>query len=333
MAFQPPSWLRPNQAPQQLGLEDIFNAILQVRQMKQQDNAMYRQRGMDMAQLGFDPAGLTRGNARDEAGFAEYVRKRQEEDRLKGQQAQAGLAQTRASTERDLAAAEATRRGQTYFDPQNPDQRYALPTGAKPLPKNTPVVGVKPPAGYRYTNGGDLEAIPGGPASAKEEKATEKELSAARSGVQQATRQIDRIDTALKRTGPWTTGLPGKIFGSIPGTTAKNLRADLTTIKANLGFSELQAMRAASPTGGALGQVAVQELEALQSTLASLDPEQSDDTLKANLGQVRQHYQNWRETLSGRMPGETHGGQTQYDAEKERRYQEWKRNKLSGGKP
>src|SRR5690606_5605780 len=73
----------------------------------------------------------------------------------------------------------------------------------------------------------------------------------------------------------------------VAGTAAYDLRETIKTIKANLGFGELQAMRDASPTGGALGQVAVQELEALQSTLASLNPNQSEEQLKANLETVK----------------------------------------------
>jgi len=87
----------------------------------------------------------------------------------------------------------------------------------------------------------------------------------------------------------------------VPMTDARNLAADLETIKANLGFAELQAMRDASPTGGALGQVAVQELAALQSTVASLDQLQDPDQLKARLGEIKKHYQNWKNTLEGRQ--------------------------------
>lgn len=98
---------------------------------------------------------------------------------------------------------------------------------------------------------------------------------------------IKTIDKATGQTGWGETGLVGAVAGAIPGTTSYDLRQTVQTIKANLGFAELQAMRDASPTGGALGQVAVQELEALQSTLASLDPNQSEEQLKANLATVR----------------------------------------------
>lgn len=99
---------------------------------------------------------------------------------------------------------------------------------------------------------------------------------------------INTIDKAMGQAGWWETGLAGATLGNLPGSGAYDLRKTVTTIKANLGFSELQAMRDASPTGGALGQVAVQELEALQSTLANLDPNQSEEQLRENLALVKQ---------------------------------------------
>jgi hypothetical protein len=56
-------------------------------------------------------------------------------------------------------------------------------------------------------------------------------------------------------------------------------------------------MRDASPTGGALGQVAVQELVALQSTVASLDAAQSPKQLREALDKIERHYTKWRETV------------------------------------
>jgi len=62
----------------------------------------------------------------------------------------------------------------------------------------------------------------------------------------------------------------------------------INTVKANIGFDRLQEMRNASPTGGALGQVAVQELEMLQAVLGSLDP--TDANFASNLSKVKDLY-------------------------------------------
>jgi hypothetical protein len=81
------------------------------------------------------------------------------------------------------------------------------------------------------------------------------------------------------------------------------LAREIDTIKANLGFQELAAMRAASPTGGALGAIAVQELVALQSTVASLDIGQSPAQLRANLDKIEQHYSRWLKAVEDEARG------------------------------
>ena len=49
-------------------------------------------------------------------------------------------------------------------------------------------------------------------------------------------------------------------------------------------------MRDESPTGGALGQVAVQELVALRATMGSLDLKQSREVITRNLKRVKSEY-------------------------------------------
>ena len=90
----------------------------------------------------------------------------------------------------------------------------------------------------------------------------------------------------------------------IPGSKAKDLSSAIATIKARLGFDQLQQMRNSSPTGGALGQVAVKELDALQASLASLDQSLDEKTLKANLGQIRDSYSRWQQAALGKLPPE-----------------------------
>jgi hypothetical protein len=102
---------------------------------------------------------------------------------------------------------------------------------------------------------------------------------------------IDTIDGLLPMVSGSTAGL-GAYLANIKGTDAYNLSAMLDTIKANVGFSALQAMRNASPTGGALGQVSENENKLLQATIASLDQGQSADKLKTNLAKVKLHFNN-----------------------------------------
>ena len=104
---------------------------------------------------------------------------------------------------------------------------------------------------------------------------------------QQANLVKQTIDDALKETGFFTTGGVGRLAAAVPGTPAYDLARRIETIKANIGFGELQRMRDESPTGGALGQVAVQELNYLQSALGNLDQAQSREELEKNLRNIR----------------------------------------------
>lgn len=150
----------------------------------------------------------------------------------------------------------------------------------------------KAPAGYRFTDQGSLEKIPGGP---KDD--TDKMKMNADIAVQKAGTVTQKVDQALGQTGFFSTGLTGTILGAIPGTNAYDLDRTLDTIKANIGFNELQQMRMASPTGGALGQVAVQELNMLQAVLSSLEKGQSEAQLRSGLQAVKKHYENWKNTV------------------------------------
>lgn len=132
---------------------------------------------------------------------------------------------------------------------------------------------------------------------AKAKKMADKDLAQRDAAVQQADRLISTVDSAMGKIGSFTTGL-GSMLSKIPGSDARDLASELDTIKANLGFAELQAMREASPTGGALGAIAVQELVALQSTVASLDQRQSPAQLKQSLAKIREHYRNWRDAVT-----------------------------------
>lgn len=175
------------------------------------------------------------------------------------------------------------------------------------------------PSGYQWkADGSGLEPIPGGPQdkSAKANPAARTERAA------KARNIITTVDGALKRIGSVTgpmgeysgeAGFVGGMMSRVPGTKAYDLARDVETIKANLGFEELQRMRENSPTGGALGQVAVQELVALQATVANLDVGQSPAQLRANLRKVREHYNNWLKAV-GERPIPAAGGRPKPEA-------------------
>lgn len=122
--------------------------------------------------------------------------------------------------------------------------------------------------------------------------------------VAHANKVITDVMDAKNLVTGLTTGLIGKGQSFVPGTDAFTLKERIATIKANLGFDRLQQMRDASPTGGALGQVAVQELQALQSSVASLDVGLSKKELDKNLGKIQTHYAAWLKALGREVPSE-----------------------------
>lgn len=69
---------------------------------------------------------------------------------------------------------------------------------------------------------------------------------------------------------PNAVGAFSALTESVRGSDANTVQNLLTTIKAYTGFSTLAQMRAASPTGGALGQVSEREIDLLQGAWASL---------------------------------------------------------------
>jgi hypothetical protein len=127
----------------------------------------------------------------------------------------------------------------------------------------------------------------------------EKKEASKQFAINHANKVIDDVTAAKSLVSGTTTGLVGAGSSFVPGTDAYNLKQRLLTIKANLGFDRLQQMRDASPTGGALGQVAVQELQALQATVGSLELGQTRQELQQNLDKIELHYNNWLNTVGG----------------------------------
>ena len=176
-------------------------------------------------------------------------------------------------------------------------------------------VWVTPPQAGAQAGASGIIRPEGLPPSATERKAEteeEKEQKRISNAMTKADLVVGKVDEALDQTGFFTTGLIGDIRGTALGRTtgsgAYDLEKTLDTIKANIGFKELQDMREASPTGGALGQVALQELMFLQSALSSLDKGQGEAQLRKNLAQVKKHYENWKKTVTASGAGRSPSG-------------------------
>jgi hypothetical protein len=127
-----------------------------------------------------------------------------------------------------------------------------------------------------------------------------EQLEADAAGVVKEDRQnlkadivVQDADRALQQIADdpfWTTGLGAQLTGWAGGSPAKNVEKLISTVKANAGFEELQAMRESSPTGGALGNVTEKEIAYLQATIGNLEQDQSSDQLIDNLKRVKNAY-------------------------------------------
>ena len=178
---------------------------------------------------------------------------------------------------------------------------------------------MRAPEGYRWTpDGSQLEPIPGGPVDVqnrtKEEQAEEAnmlqvyKLNESIANTDSVIGEILNIigpkdDNGQTRAGILADG--GSGFGVwikwIPMTDARALGKAIETVKANIGFDRLQRMRDMSKTGGALGQVAIQELDALQNSITSLDQGADEETLRANLMKVLSSYERVRSIFSQQL--------------------------------
>jgi hypothetical protein len=119
------------------------------------------------------------------------------------------------------------------------------------------------PVGYRMTPEGTIEAIQ------------------AVNTFEAKTSELEKDLIAL-RNHPGLASITGIAAGRAPGITSQGRAAEALydKITARGGFKELQDMRAASPTGGALGNVSNQEGAQLRAAFAAIDRKQDAADVK-----------------------------------------------------
>lgn len=199
------------------------------------------------------------------------------------------------------ASREVTMRGQNMTDARAREALVA-DAGGPTQAALTKKFGKAEP-GRRWREDGSLEPIPGGSADLKAGAEGDRRAKTQAILGEQAKSVLGEIADAKKLTG-WTTAGAAGLLSKVPMTDARKLAGHVDTIKANLGFDRLQQMRDMSPTGGALGQVAVQEINYLQSTVAKLDQLQDPrDVIKA-LDKIEEHYKKWANTLGVKPEGD-----------------------------
>lgn len=158
-------------------------------------------------------------------------------------------------------------------------------------------------------SGQPVGMIPKNIAGAKVEEAVGEDLGkirvgapkmlAAQEAIERDHRIIrDEIDKTreISARAPLATGLAALLTSKVPGTTGYQVARLLDTIKARAGFDALGNMRAASPTGGALGAITERELAFLQSVMGSLEQVQSQEDLDRVLERLADYQESANDT-------------------------------------
>jgi hypothetical protein len=191
----------------------------------------------------------------------------------------------------------ATREGARPYD--KPTASTVINNGPNGVPYGEPEKGLvwarNPDGSVRLDERGAPVAIPyqGGSAfKAQEDAARANEAKDASASTKRdvVLQDLDRALASIGNNPALTTGLGAQLTGGIGGTPARNVAALLDSVRANIGFDQLQQMRDASPTGGALGQVTEKEQSLLQSVLGSLETTQDQQQLSENLRRLRNIY-------------------------------------------
>jgi hypothetical protein len=142
-----------------------------------------------------------------------------------------------------------------------------------------------------------LKFEPGSEQERAYKEARTKATQAMSSSMGSMQRTWQTVDELLKMD---TSGITGSMQGTNLGGLltrpfsgkASNAHAKLQTLLAQMGFKELADMRAASPTGGALGSITEKELAFLQNAAATLMTTQDDAQFRAALMGIQQQLQN-----------------------------------------
>lgn len=165
---------------------------------------------------------------------------------------------------------------------------------AQPAQPQPPVAVVDPVTGKQvYVTREEALAKKMTPAAAmeglapKEIQAREAKFPAATSAIKTFELSAEKLAADLERlaTHPGLSGISGLIYGRTPAVTkeARAAQSLYDSIVARGGFQELQNMRSASPTGGALGNVSNQEGQYLRDAFAPINRTQDTADLQRTL--------------------------------------------------
>lgn len=135
----------------------------------------------------------------------------------------------------------------------------------------------------------------------KEIQARERVYPKAVSAVRTVVSKANEMEADMRKLAdhPGLNGITGLIYGRTPAITAQAREANalLEKIMARGGFQELAAMRDASPTGGALGNISDREGAYLRQAFGALNPTQSTESFRAAIMDIANRLPGVRDRL------------------------------------
>jgi hypothetical protein len=138
-----------------------------------------------------------------------------------------------------------------------------------------------------------MTPAPGSSEALERAAAEEKAALANAASIQTAdvvTTDIDRAISSIKANPGMTTSWGALFTQDLGAGPAADVKKLIDTVRANVSFDKLQQMRAASPTGAALGPVSDFENKLLQATIGNLELSQNETQLLENLQRVKDIY-------------------------------------------
>ncbi len=128
----------------------------------------------------------------------------------------------------------------------------------------------------------------GGPVDLERQAAEVAAGEAARADRVRGNIQLANIREAIVDLDDksFIAGLPGRLARAFGVERAVDFAGTLDTIRAQLGFDELQRMRNSNTQGAGLGNVTEREIGFLQAVLGNLDPDQSPEQIRQNLKEI-----------------------------------------------
>lgn len=176
--------------------------------------------------------------------------------------------------------------------------RFMSPSAAPAVPRDA-INAISPVSAPTTPQGGKaLRPIPGGPVAREEEAKLQAEQAARTKKIESLGQIGGTIDSILSRVNEKSVG-PAAVIRKAPvvgkGTDAAEIEALLPQLRAQLAFDALKDLKASNTS---LGQVAIKEIELLQSAIVALDQDaMKPDTFKSQLMKLKDQINNTTQRL------------------------------------